>query len=214
VAEVVRALSTEVLLAGFGGALAVFILGAFREWFREEREREGLLRLLLAEIDHNDEVARTIGETTWDLLSSEDFPSMTAETWRDVQGRAAALLPDDLSATLNSYYALLSTLLTLLTFSNRSNQRANRAIRKAASELLGREFPASRNPWDEYLSATLQAQDRARAQIGAYLALQWNERLLVRLFRWLERLRGPGRKPSRNLNKHPTSDNTRRPGYG
>ena len=44
--EDVRSLTTEVLLGGLGGALAVFILGGFREWWREEREREGLLLLL------------------------------------------------------------------------------------------------------------------------------------------------------------------------
>src|SRR5215217_1236069 len=106
-------MTTEVLLAGFGGALAVFILGAFREWWREEREREGLLRLLLAEIDHNDEVMRTIGEVTNDLLGSPAFPLLSTETWRDAQGRAAALLPDGLSVTLTVYYSLLETSLTL-----------------------------------------------------------------------------------------------------
>jgi hypothetical protein len=148
----------------------VFLLGTLREWWREEREREGLLRLLLAEIEHNDEVASTIGETTRDVLSSPDFPSLTTETWRDLQGRASALLPDDLFAALNDYYSALQTLLTLLTFEDRSNQRVNREIRRMASELLEREFPASHNPWNEYLNATLGAQEKARAEIDAYLA--------------------------------------------
>lgn len=90
-------MTTDVLLAGLGGALLVFLLGLFREWWREERE--GLLWLLLAEIDHNAEVERTIGEGTWDLLSSEEFPKVSTDTWRDVEGRAAALLPDDLFAS-------------------------------------------------------------------------------------------------------------------
>jgi hypothetical protein len=188
VEEGVRSLTTEVLLAGFGGAFLVFILGAFREWWREEREREGLLRLLLAEFDHNDEVARTIGETTWDLLSSPDFPSITDKTWRNVQGRAAALLTDDLSVTLNGYYAPLQTLLTLLTFSNLSNERTNRVIREAYTEMTGKEVPANRNPWNEYLDATLKAQDRARERINSYLARPWDQRLLLRLVGWLERL--------------------------
>jgi hypothetical protein len=190
VEEGTASLTTEVLLAGFGGALAVFILGAFREWWREEREREGLLRLLLAEFDHNDEVARTIGETTWDLLSSPDFPSITDRTWRNVQVRAAALLPDDLSVTLNGYYTPLQTLLTLLTFSNLSSARTNRVIREAYTEMTGKEVPANRNPWNEYLDATLQAQDRARERINSYLARPWDERLLMRVARWLERRGG------------------------
>jgi hypothetical protein len=183
----VRSLTTEVLLGGLGGALAVFILGIIREWWREEREREGLLHLLLTEINHNDEVARTIGETTWDLLSSKDFPSMRAETWRNVQGRAAALLPDDEFVTLNGYYA---PLLTLLTFSNRSNERTNRVIRKAYTKLTGKEVPANRDPWNEYLNATLEELERARVQINIYLARPWDQRLLLRFARWLERQGG------------------------
>lgn len=66
-------MTLELLFSGVVGALIVFVLGLLREWWREEREREGLLRLLLAEIDHNAEVVRTIREETWDLLSSRDF---------------------------------------------------------------------------------------------------------------------------------------------
>ena len=181
-------MTTDVLLAGFGGALAVFVLGAFREWWREEREREGLLQLLLAEIGHNDEVARTVGETTRDPIGSPNFPSLTAETWRDVQGRAAALLPDDLFAALNRYYSPLQTLLTLLTFEDRDNERVNRAMMQMHSELLERDFAGARNPWNDYLNAMLEAQDRARARIDAYLVLPWDDRLLLRLVRWLKRL--------------------------
>lgn len=135
----------------------------------------------MAEIDHNDEVARTIGEVTWDLLSSKDFPSMRAETWRHVQGRAAALLPDDEFVTLNGYYAPLLTLLTV-------DNRANRAVRKAYTELTGKEVPANRDPWNEYLNATLEELERARVQIHAYLARPWDQRLRRRLDFWLKRL--------------------------
>ena len=68
-----------VLLSGFLGALLVFVLGAAREWWRNERERRGLLRLLLAEIEHNDEVIRTIAERlrrefpVEDLIGHPDF---------------------------------------------------------------------------------------------------------------------------------------------
>ena len=40
----------SVLLSGIVGALLVFLLGLAREWWRDERERRGLLVLLLAEI--------------------------------------------------------------------------------------------------------------------------------------------------------------------
>jgi hypothetical protein len=56
------------------------------------------------------------------------------------------------------------------------------------SELFGREFARSRNPWNDYLKATQDAQERARERIDAYSARPWDERLLVRLSRWLERL--------------------------
>ena len=87
---------------------------------------------------------------------------------------------------MNGYYAPLQTLLTLLTLSNRSNERANRVLREAYTEMTGEEVPANRNPWNEYLNATLEAQERER--INVYLARPWDERLLVRLSRWLERL--------------------------
>jgi hypothetical protein len=48
------------LLSGLIGALVVFFLGGLREWWRNEQERRGLLILLLAEIEHNVEVIRTI----------------------------------------------------------------------------------------------------------------------------------------------------------
>jgi hypothetical protein len=175
-------------MAGYGGAFAVFVFGAFREWWREEREREGLLRLLLAEVEHNREVVRTIGETTWDLLSPPAFPSLTAETWRGLQGRAAALLPGGLFASLSRYYSLLQTLLTLLDFEKRGNERMNREIRRKAEELLGRKYAGSRNPWDDYLKATLDAQNEVREQVTGYLSLPWDARLLLRVVRWLERL--------------------------
>lgn len=98
------------------------------------------------------------------------------------------LLPDDLSVTLNDYYAPLQTLLTLLTFNNLSNERTNRVVREAYTEMTGKEVPANRNPWNEYLNATLEAQERVRVQINAYLARPWDQRLLLRLVRWLERL--------------------------
>jgi hypothetical protein len=34
------------LLSGFAGALIVFVLGVLREWWRNERERRGILQLL------------------------------------------------------------------------------------------------------------------------------------------------------------------------
>jgi hypothetical protein len=62
VAEGVRDVSAWSLLSGVIGALLVFCLGFARELWRDERERRGILRLLLAEIEHNIEVVRTVRE--------------------------------------------------------------------------------------------------------------------------------------------------------
>ncbi len=50
------------MLSGLLGALAVFILGWLREWWRNEREQRSLLLLLLAEMEHNTEVIQTVSE--------------------------------------------------------------------------------------------------------------------------------------------------------
>jgi len=60
--EDVREVAVEFLVLGLIGALVVFILGVAREWWRDEQERRGLLTLLLAEIEHNGEVIRTVPE--------------------------------------------------------------------------------------------------------------------------------------------------------
>ena len=82
-------MNLEILIAGSLGALAVFLLGTAREWRRDERERRGLLRLLLAEIEHNAEVVRTVRERRPALIGSPDLPSMKTEVWRDSRPETA-----------------------------------------------------------------------------------------------------------------------------
>ena len=82
-------MNLEILIAGSLGALAVFLLGTAREWRRDERERRGLLRLLLAEIEHNAEVVRTVRERRPALIGSLDLPSMKTEVWRDSRPETA-----------------------------------------------------------------------------------------------------------------------------
>jgi hypothetical protein len=80
-------MSLDVLLAGALGALLVFFLGVLREWWREEQERRGLLILLLAELEHNAEVIRTIydrmdpGQAMEDLIAHPHFANQKAKTW-------------------------------------------------------------------------------------------------------------------------------------
>jgi hypothetical protein len=127
--------SAWALVSGLFGALLVFFLGLFREAWRNNREKIGVLRLILAEIEHNAEVSRTLGETTRDLLSSPDLSrSLKTETWSDVRTQAARLLPKELRDALNDYYSPLQTLVTLLQFENRKNDRANRMVRGQIKE--------------------------------------------------------------------------------
>jgi hypothetical protein len=175
-----------VLLAGAVGALTVFLLGIWLEWRRNERERRGLLRLLLAEVEHNAEVTRTVGERTWDLFSSPDFlRSMKMDTWRAARVRGAGLLPMELVAVLNEYYLPLQTLQTLKRFKKQASDRTDRGLRALAKEArLDWDVAATRNPYDEYLEKMLTAQDKAQDQIQAYLDSSWGDQLLITL-RWL-----------------------------
>jgi hypothetical protein len=92
----VREVSLDVLLGGALGALGVFFLGWLKEWGRDEQERRGLLILLMAELEHNAEVIRTIfdrmnaGQEMEDLIAHPHFANQKARTWNNVQERAAA----------------------------------------------------------------------------------------------------------------------------
>jgi hypothetical protein len=157
--------SLDVLLGGALGALGVFFLGWLKEWWRDEQERRGLLILLLAELEHNAEVIRTIydrmnpGQAMEDLIAHPHFANQKAKTWQGVQERAAALLPDDLMAALQEYYAPLETLLTLVRFPSMTSDSFERILRGA-----------TRQPYREQLDKLLKAQDDTPPKIKGYLA--------------------------------------------
>jgi len=156
------------LFSGALGALLVFFLGILRERWRNSLEEEGLLRLLLAELDHNEEVSRAIGESTTnlrDILGSPNLPAMRLATWHSARGRATQLLPRKLGEVLLNYYSVLQTLLTLRGFKKRQNDYMNRLLRQ------------QRNPYEDYPKRMLTAQKEAREQIKEYL-----ERPRVRRF--------------------------------
>ncbi len=183
-----------VLLSGLAGALSVFFLGVVREWRREDQERRGMLRLLLAEIEHNAEVIRTIadrrGDRTMDWVSSPDLPLMKAATWHEVRGRAAELLPVELMGVLNDYYSPLETLLTLLRFQDLTNDHADRELRGfIAEQLPNKRVAATRNPYRGYLEAAIAARESARDGIAVYVTLSRTEALILAVARWLETLK-------------------------
>jgi hypothetical protein len=179
------------LLSGFAGALLVFVLGIVREWWRNERERRGLLRLLLAEIEHNAVVVNTIaerrGQRTLDWIGHPDLPSMKAETWRDVRDKAAALFPSDLLEAVNGYYSPLETSLTLLRFPDAMSDSADRWLRGEIKQVKPEwDVAATENPYRDYLEQTLAAQDAARDRIKGYLALSVADALLLSAARLLK----------------------------
>jgi len=172
----------EVLLAGSVGALSVFLLGLFREWWRDERERRGLMRLLSADISHNAQVIGPILEALRSPVAPSALPSTKTDTWRDVRTRAVQLLPGDVFETLDRYYSPLEVLQTVL----RSYERGE----------VGRIHSLFRNHGDAYVDRfadTLREGSEASDAIARYLGMTWAEHLLVDNLRLLERVkRGSG----------------------
>jgi hypothetical protein len=183
----VRSVSLDVLLGGTLGALGVFFLGWLKEWWRDEQERRGLLILLLAELEHNAEVIRTIydrmnpGQAMEDLIGHPHFANQKANTWEGVQERAAALLPADLMAALQEYYAPLETLLTLVRFPNMTSDSFDRTLRGEIQK--GKpawSVAATRQPYREQLQKLLEAQGSTPPKIQGYLARPWWRRMFGR----------------------------------
>jgi hypothetical protein len=177
VEEGVRRVSLDVLLGGALGALGVFFLGWLKEWWRDEQERRGLLILLMAELEHNAEVIRTIfdrmnsGQAMEDLIGHPHFANQKARTWDNVQERAAALLPRDLMAALDEYYAPLETLLTLVRFPNMVSDSFDRRLREEIQEARPQlSVAATRQPYREQLDKLLKAQDSTPPKIKEYLS--------------------------------------------
>jgi hypothetical protein len=190
----VRRVSPEVLLSGLFGALLVFLLGVLREWWRNEQERRGLLILLLTEISHNGEVIRTVqdrinpDQAMEDLIGHPHFSTQKVKTWDNMQERAAALLPDDLMAALDEYYAPLETLLTLVRFPNMASDSFDRTLRGEIQEMKPAwSVAATRQPYREQLQKLLDAQESTPAKIEEYLAQpRWGP-LFLRADRWARR---------------------------
>lgn len=176
----------EILASGLLGAILVFILGWLREWYRNERERRGLLRLLSSEIQHNAVVAETIHDSGQSLLSSPASSSMTAKTWRESR-ESAQSLPPALLENLDAYYRPLEILLTLRSFPDVEQERLERFTRRMLGEATGRELVRSRDPWGEYERAMLEAQERAQVRTREYLDSPMWGRPLLKAEGWLRR---------------------------
>jgi len=165
-----------ILLSGFLGALLVFLLGWVREIWRNSRERRGIFRLLLSELEHNAEMLQISEETGQGLAFGE--PLLNTATWHKNRARAAQLLGPDLLADLGHYYGALEMMQTLFRYPGRDQERLERMTRKMLGELLGKEFPRSRDPWNDYQKALTESEAKLREQLrlaseGTNLRSRW-----------------------------------------
>lgn len=129
-----------------------------------------MLRLLLAEIEHNAEVVDTARRDRPALIGSPNLSYMKTETWRATRARASQLVPRELLASLEDYYTPLEILLTLLKFEGTNQSAGERWLRAALAEKLG-EDRVAQDPPVRYAMKALDAQERAREQVTEYLGI-------------------------------------------
>jgi hypothetical protein len=158
-----------VLLSGLIGALAVFFMGIAREWWRNEQERRGLLRLLLSEIKHNAELVSLIRESGAGFTEQPDILALKTETWQETRARAARLLPAEMLQALDDYYSRLETLLSLRHLSLIGEKMMGRWILAIARGETDDDLEWSTNPFGWYLARTLEAESQVRSSITEYL---------------------------------------------
>ena len=154
-------LSAWSLLSGLIGALLVFCLGVARELWRDERERRGVLRIILAEMEHNFEVEATVRRSRSAMIGPGHVVLMHTDGWRDTRVKAALLLPPKLLSGIEAYYSALETMLTL------------RPLYEAGSEYAKQASPRGRAPWGHYAQKAINARYRAQQGIEAYLSRTW-----------------------------------------
>lgn len=158
---------SEVLLSGLVGALLVFCLGLVRESWRNGRERQGLLRLVLAEMRHNQLVLyRTYGDISA-VSESAAHEAMTltklfqVAAWEDTRVRLAQLLPSEAFTHLSSHYGNLQHIVDSVQSTDRMlgppKQIVLNAIERAETSRMG-----MRKVLEQYLGS--EAQDTTRAQ--------------------------------------------------
>ena len=159
----------KVLLSGVLGALLVFLLGIFREWWRNEQERRGLLRLLLSEVRHNAELVALVRKSGDGTIKLTDIAAMKAEVWRESRARAARLLPLEMLLDLDSYYSRLETLLSLRHLTLSTEMMQGRWTLAVIEGKMDEEVQWSTSPTTWYLARTLEAEDIAQSSIKGYL---------------------------------------------
>jgi hypothetical protein len=157
----------------------VFILGVVREEWRRDREELALLRLLLAEVEHNVAVVQTLENWrgTEPSIDMRLMPLMKSEVWHDVRVKAAQLLPAELTAVLNDYYSPLDNVLAIRELQeDRKKLDLSSHVMMEALGRLANQYEGPPILSVDYALLTLQAQTSTRNKIADRLALPWWER--------------------------------------
>lgn len=177
-------------LLGVAGGLLV-------DRLRGLRQRRGMLRALLSEIVHNEEIMRPIRERweeqtrkvreTWgdcpehkirsSALHSLKTPaprslnSLKTEVWHEAMRTG---LPEGLFEELHSYYAPLEKLLSSEPAAPNWPMWSSLGLRS----IIPNPADEERDPYAEYLQQVLEAQGKAHDRIAEYLACPWWRRLI------------------------------------
>jgi hypothetical protein len=180
----------SVLFAGLLGALLVFVLGLLREEWRSDREQVALLRLLLAEVEHNVAVVQTLEHWRGSdpPIDMRLMPIIKSEVWHDVRVRAAQLLPEELTTVLNDYYSPLDNVLTIRELQeDRKKLDLSSHVLMEAIGRLAKQYEGPPILSVDYALLTLQAQTATRNKLADQLALPWWKRypLTGRVVDWM-----------------------------
>jgi hypothetical protein len=163
---------------GVGTSIGAFTTHRLREKAdrkRVERERDGLLRLLLEEINLNTTLLRSgvrEGEAEESAQIASRYLSFTkTETWKATRVRATQLVPEDILQSLVEYYSPLEALLIMLKAKGPGTEKSGEMwLRSVLQKALGEEKVAIPAPVKQ-ARRMLEAQSNVRKKITDYLRI-------------------------------------------
>jgi hypothetical protein len=129
-AKPIFGIASDVLFAGFAGALFVFVLQRLWELVRREQERRGIMRLIYAELRHNEQELHYFKSDPQGAIRDPRINALSVNVWHSTRARLAQLLPASSVEVLALYYLLLETL------QNVARYRVYPQERQQRSELL------------------------------------------------------------------------------
>ena len=120
------------LIGAAVGAFLVFLFTEVREYRQRRRERAGLLKLLLAEMDHNEKsLAEIDGATGWefDRVGGQALP-VALEAWVECRTKIAQLVNAKTFGALENYYRKCQDLRDMRPDTRRDSSSASRSEQK------------------------------------------------------------------------------------